>query len=172
MSGHDGAGPADVTTAHAPHAPDHVLLHAGAAAEAVEAGLAALRARGERVTGARRRVIEALASTPEHLSADEVATMLAGTDVHRATVYRSLDALVEAGAVSLRHSAGGAARYHLATTSRAHSHLHGHCRSCGLVVTLPADALDEVVARVDAETGFLLQAGQSALEGLCRDCRV
>lgn len=155
-------------TPHDVDALDHRLLHSLAADDAVREGLAVLRARGERVTDARRHVIEVLAASPDHLTADEVASRLASANVHRATVYRTLDLLVDADVVSLRRSANGATRYHLSTV---HGHLHGHCRECDRVVILPADAFDDAIARLREETGFDLQPDYATFEGLCGDCR-
>ena len=149
----------------------HEALHAASGSAAVSAAVAALRERGERVTAPRRAVLGVLAAHPEPLSADDVATMLAGGDVHRATVYRTLDLLVAAGVVTHSRPLGGAARYHVTVAGTAHEHLHGHCRACGTIVPLPVDALDATTARVRDDTGFSLDPGQSTLAGLCRACR-
>ncbi|MDQ2660521.1 MAG: transcriptional repressor [Actinomycetota bacterium] len=149
---------------------DHERLHATAPADAVRVAVARLRQRGERVTAPRRAVLAALSSRPEHLTADEVSALLDGANVHRATVYRTLDLLAETGVVSHRHTAGGATRYHLAATAAGREHLHGHCRSCGTVAVLPTDALDRVIARLRAVSGFHLEVEQSSLSGLCEKC--
>lgn len=151
-----------------PH--DHERLHARTADHAVDAAVRALRERGERVTAPRKAVLEALAGRSDHLTADEVSALLEGTDVHRATVYRTLDVLAAAGVVSHRHGAGGATRYHLAAVAEGAEHLHGHCRSCGVVVVLPADALDDAAVRLHDSVGFSLEAEQCTLVGLCADC--
>jgi Fur family ferric uptake transcriptional regulator len=164
-----------------PHAPEdhrhpdahsHERLHRvspdGALATAVEA----LRARGERVTGARRAVLRLLANTSEHLSADEVALRLESADpgVHRATVYRTLDVLTDLGVVSQVNTTTGANVYHFASSPAGSEHLHAHCRVCGSVVVIPADSLAEVATRVSHLTGFRLEPAQSTLVGLCADC--
>ena len=63
----------------------------------VVAALAALRARGERVTRVRHAVVEVLEATTDHLTADEIAsraeTLAPG--LHRASVYRALATLGE-----------------------------------------------------------------------------
>jgi Fur family transcriptional regulator, ferric uptake regulator len=150
---------------------DHEALHAASGPAAVGAALDALRGRGERVTAPRRAVLGVLAAHPEPLSADDVAAMLEGGDVHRATVYRTLDLLVAAGVVAHSRTAGGAARYHVTVTGTVHEHLHGHCRECGTIVPLPVDAFDATTARLRHESGFSLDPGQSTLAGLCRACR-
>jgi Fur family ferric uptake transcriptional regulator len=149
---------------------DHEQLHARAASDAVNAAIARLRQQGERVTAPRRAVLEVLAGRSDHLTADEVSALLEGNDVHRATVYRTLDVLSATGVVSHRHAAGGATRYHLAATVQGAEHLHGHCLGCGTVVVLPADALDAAAVRLQERSGFRLDIHQSTLTGLCEAC--
>lgn len=149
---------------------DHEQLHAQTGADAVDGALDRLRRRGERVTAPRRAVLEVLAGRSDHLTADEVSALLEGSDVHRATVYRTLDVLSAAGVVSHRHLAGEAARYHLAATAEGAEHLHGHCLGCGTVVVLPADALDAAGTRLREVSGFRLDIPQSTLSGLCEAC--
>ncbi|MET0811664.1 MAG: transcriptional repressor [Microbacterium sp.] len=149
---------------------DHEHLHAEASDAAVAAAVEALRARGERVTAPRRAVLAVLAAHAEHLSADEVAALVDGDDVHRATVYRTLEMLTDAGVVSHRHVAGDAARYHLAATGAGSEHLHGHCRECGRVVVLPPDAFDHAVEVLRRDAGFALEVRQSSFVGLCAAC--
>jgi len=139
---------------------------------AVDAAIAALRAHGERVTGARRAVLEVLARTHEHVSADQVVTMLESSHphVHRATVYRTLDMLTDLGVVSHLHASGGATVYHLAASPAGSEHLHAHCRLCGEVIVIPADALAAASGHITKETGFRLEPEQSTLVGVCADC--
>jgi len=137
----------------------------------VEAATRALRRRGQRVTRPRLAVIRALADLDGHPGADTVATAVAaGPDaVHRATVYRTLDTLAELGVVTHVHSSHGTTAYHLADLGEPH--LHARCRTCGTVVDLPGDLLDDVTDRVGRSTGFELEAGHLALTGLCGACR-
>ena len=69
---------------------------------AVQLALDKLKAVGGRVTSARIAVLSVLESRPDHLSADAIATevQVLQPAVHRATVYRTLDSLVEVGVVS------------------------------------------------------------------------
>jgi Fur family ferric uptake transcriptional regulator len=151
--------------------PAHEHLHRGAADAALLAAIEALRERGERVTLARRAVLEVLARTHEHVSADDLAVLLEDThpSVHRASVYRTLDLLTRLGIVSHIHAGAGATVYHLAAAA-GHEHLHAHCRLCGSVVVVPADALATTSARVVSATGFRVEPAQSALVGVCAEC--
>lgn len=151
-------------------APDHARLHAAAGERAVDAAVSALRDRGERVTGPRRAVLALLAERADHLTADEVATLLESRGVHRATVYRTLELLAASGVVAHRHAAGGATQYHLAAMAHGQEHLHGHCRHCGEVVVLPMDAFEVTASDLRAMTGFSLDVHQSVFAGVCREC--
>lgn len=131
---------------------------------------ALLRSRGERMTGPRRAVLTVLAEGNEHLSADAVLTRVAAHDagVHRASVYRTLDALCDLGVVQHVHVGHGGTAYHLVREGQPH--LHAQCGSCGAVHDLPADLLDDVSDAVYRLHGFRLDAGHVALSGLCRSC--
>ena len=136
---------------------------------AVEGATALLRGRGERMTGPRRAVLSVLARDAGHLSADQVVSAVAAHDpsVHRASVYRALEALSQLGVVQHVHLGHGTTAYALAAER---PHLHGHCSRCGRVVDLPGDLLDDVGARLAAEVGFALDPAHVALSGSCRAC--
>lgn len=147
----------------------HDDLHASAGAGAVGAAVSVLRSRGERVTVPRRVIITVLAARPRPLSADEIAEIVESSGVHRATVYRTLERLVDAGVASV-HTVAGAARYHLTAIDTAHEHLHAVCRMCRTIVPLPVDALQPMIARTRMTTGFQLDPEQSFLSGTCGSC--
>ena len=60
--------------------------------EQITRTLDALRREGRRVTTARRLVVELLARTTEHLTADDLATRIhdAHPEIHLSTVYRDM----------------------------------------------------------------------------------
>ncbi|MCC2319640.1 Fur family transcriptional regulator [Cellulomonas xiejunii] len=131
---------------------------------------ALLRARGERMTRARRAVLTVLACHGEHLGAEEIVGRVAALDagVHRATVYRTLDALADLGVVQHVHVRRTGTAYHLAHGGR--EHLHAECRRCGAVQDLPGDLLDDVARTVLERDGFTVEPTHVALSGLCAAC--
>ena len=133
---------------------------------------AVLRAQGERMTEPRRAVLTALAGRREHLSVDQVVAEVAevAPAVHRASVYRALDALSRVGLVRHVHLGRNATAYHLVDPG-AEQHLHARCQDCGAVLDLPGGLLDEVAARLEAEHGFALDPAHVALSGRCAACR-
>ena len=94
------------------------------------------------------RVLDAADVSDEHLTAEQIGTRVAEAEpsVHRATVYRTLTSLVEAGVVSHVHLGGSAAVYHLdderPSAATAHSHAHVQCSTCGRIIDVPHDAFD------------------------------
>lgn len=144
----------------------------------VHAALSMLRARRERVTRARRAVLEVLDSTEEHLNADEIARRAAAMapGVHRATVYRALTTLGELEMVTHTHVGGSATVYHLSlpdpqVDARTTTHAHVQCTSCGAVIDVPADALRPLVGRLERDLDFRLDPQHAALLGTCATCR-
>jgi len=126
-----------------------------------------MRDRGVRLTLARRSLLEQLVAAEAHLTAealsDRVQSSVGG--VHRATIYRSLEALERAGVVEHVHLGHGPAVYHLADDL----HQHLVCESCGAVIEAPAGLLVGAQRRL-AATGFRLRAHHFALLGRCADC--
>ena len=122
------------------------------------------------------RVLDAGDVSDEHLTAEQIGTRVAEAEpsVHRATVYRTLTSLVEAGVVSHVHLGGSAAVYHLdderPSAATLHSHAHVQCSTCGRIIDVPHDAFDSVAARLRDELGFRLDTSHAALLGTRDDC--
>jgi Fur family transcriptional regulator, ferric uptake regulator len=129
-----------------------------------------LRERGERMTGPRRAVLAVLAASGGHLGAEDVVAAVADVDptVHRASVYRTLDALADLGVVQHVHIGHGATAYHL--VQQGDPHVHAQCGECGAMVDLPPDVLDEAAQRMAREAGFVLDPTHVALSGTCAAC--
>ena len=129
-----------------------------------------LRERGERMTGPRRAVLAVLAASGGHVGAEDVVAAVADVDpgVHRASVYRTLDALCDLGVVQHVHIGHGATAYHLVQGGDAH--VHAQCSSCGAMVDLPLDVLEEAAGRMARDAGFVLDRTHVALSGTCAAC--
>src|SRR3954452_907524 len=128
----------------------------------------ALRARGERLTPARRRILEVLTTAPEHVTADDVLDRVQRTnpEVHRATVYRTLDTFTRLGLTEHTHLGHGPAVYHL--VDDLHQHLV--CERCGRVIEAPATLFRGVERRLRDDYGFTMRPLHFAIVGRCRRC--
>ena len=151
----------------------------GAAARSIEEALGRVRAAGERLTPGRRAVIAVLARGGRHLDAEAVAGLVAEREpgVHRATIYRSLQALVDVGVVSHTHVPGAATIYHLAASDghdRGHAaaaHAHLQCVACERFLDVDAAEFAGLAERIEQLTGFVVDPTHGALLGVCRECR-
>ena len=90
--------------------------------------LAVLEDRGHRSTGPRRDVVRVLEGKDEGFSAEEVSREL--PRVGRATVYRTIRLLLDAGVLCKLSHPSGAPKY---TLARVEHHHHTLCLTCGTV---------------------------------------
>lgn len=131
----------------------------------------ALRAQGMRITAPRRAICSVVAqSHDEHLDAPTIHARVAtelGTPVDQSTVYRTLDALEEAGLLAHMHLGHGPSVYHLAEEA---PHQHFVCATCGTTVAVPSSAIDAWAADIRRQTGFVIDPSHFALSGSCADC--
>lgn len=127
---------------------------------------ARLKARGWRVTAQRRAICDTLAGEHVHLTADEVyeraRTML--PEVSRATVYNTLNELVEMGELHELAHADGRRRFDPNIGQRHH---HLVCVDCGRILDVQADdpALD-----ADQRHGFELLDVEVTFRARCPEC--
>ena len=130
--------------------------------------LTLMRAEGGRVTSARRALVEALLSAGAHMTAEDLAARVqsAHPEVHRSTVYRTLDALERLGVVVHSHLGHGGGVYHLA--DERHQHLV--CEQCGTVVEVPDAVFTPLARTVRKRYGFTIEPGHFALVGRCAAC--
>lgn len=128
-----------------------------------------LRARGYRLTQQRRLVLDAVREL-KHATPEQVYTHLRQQhdSVDLATVYRTLDLLVELGLVGHTRLDSTAETYHLITHA---DHVHLVCRSCGRMSEAPIDSANAFAERLLAEQGFEADLGHLVVFGRCADCR-
>jgi Fe2+ or Zn2+ uptake regulation protein len=132
-------------------------------AEAVTARLAQS---GFRVTGTRREVLRAIADWDGPFTIEELAIALPA--VGRATVYRTVKVLQEAGFVCRMLLEDGSIRYGL---SQGDHHHHLICSSCGRITEFADPDLDAAIGANARRLSFELAAHSLELYGLCGVCR-
>jgi Fur family ferric uptake transcriptional regulator len=138
-------------------------------APSVAAAVAALRARGLRVSAARRLVLEALFRAGEPVGAEAIASGLDGrlptSDL--ASVYRNLDRLEALGLVRHVHLGHGPGLY---TLVGRHERGYLACERCGRHESLAPAARERIVAAIRDASGFQASFGHFPIIGLCPDC--
>jgi len=133
-----------------------------------ESAADALRAYGCRVTQPRVAVLRALLEVGGTVDASALTKRaeVHQPGIHEATVYRTLNVLTEVGIASHVHAGHGPSLVRLAGDER----LVAVCQDCGTIEPVPATAVDALVDGMSASTGFVLEPGHFALEGVCASC--
>jgi Fur family ferric uptake transcriptional regulator len=141
-----------------------------AGAPDLAAAIAALRARGLRVSAARRLLLAALFAADRPVSADELAGGLSGRlpNSDLASIYRNLETLEEIGLVRHVHIGHGPGLYAPAGRKEAEFVL---CSRCHAFRELDPDEADEVHEAILRITGHAARFSHFPLVGLCEACR-
>jgi Fur family transcriptional regulator, ferric uptake regulator len=132
----------------------------------------ALQSKGLHKGSARQAVIDLLAAQTCCLTAQEIFDELRSSrarPVGIASVYRILDLLTVEGFVQRIELGSGSARYEPVWPNGHHHHLV--CDSCGKVEAFEDGALERVLHRVEASSGYAIDAHDVVLHGACTDCR-
>ncbi len=125
-----------------------------------------LAERDIRVTDQRMTVLRELAQLTAPISHSELTERLTSRELDRATIYRNLLFLAEAGILVRIQLGDSVWRYELPHTRNKEHGAHPHfvCTDCGDVACLPKDT---VVLRGDAASGSVHEI---QLRGVCRHC--
>lgn len=126
-----------------------------------------------RYTGRASRQRDAIAAVADVLTSaftsDELAeaVSVAGERVGKATVYRTVAAMADAGWIEPVGSRAGAVTYARCRGAAHHHHLV--CESCGRVDEAPCDVGD-ALERAAAACGFRATRHELSLYGVCAAC--
>ena len=127
------------------------------------------RSPGVRSTRQKAAIHAALEDAEEFLTAQELHDRLRhqGERVGLATVYRSLQALSDAGEVDQLRTDDGETAYR--RCSRGHHH-HLVCRNCGRTVEVEGPAVEHWADKVALAHGFTDVSHTLEIFGLCSAC--
>ena len=123
------------------------------------------------VTHQREAIAMSLFESENQLSVDDLADMLRDRSEHvgKATIYRTLNLLVEADLARELDFGEGFKRYEQQAGEARYDHLI--CTGCGKVERFTRTVLDDLQVEIAAEMGFAVQSRQLKIYGLCVDCQ-
>lgn len=132
--------------------------------------------KGLKVTSQRLMVLNILsAHGDEHLTAEEIYDLAKeeSPEIGLATIYRTVQVLLELHVIEKVTFDDGFARYELngEETGSGHRHHHAICTQCGKVYSLETDLLDTLEKQVFESLGFEVTDHEVKLYGLCSACR-
>jgi Fur family transcriptional regulator, ferric uptake regulator len=130
------------------------------------------RRRGVRWTTQRQVIVETFISSDEHITVEDLHHRVRGIDrtVSAATVYRTINMLVEMGVATKRHFGTGSATFECEVNKEHHDHLV--CLSCGRIIEFHNDAIEDLQEAVAREHGFRISHHRMELYGTCAECLV
>ncbi|HET6579178.1 MAG TPA: Fur family transcriptional regulator [Gemmatimonadales bacterium] len=130
-----------------------------------------LRDHRQPVTRQRDLVARIVFLSDDHPSVEAIRRTLKerGEHVGMATVYRTLEVLVESGLVRAHDFGEGFKRYEPMPAQAHHEHLI--CERCGRVVEFQNEPLERMLPIIADEHGFQPLRHRVEVYGVCRDCR-
>lgn len=145
--------------------------HARCLTHALQRAREAFEARGLRLTDLRRAVFEEIAGSHHAIGAYEILERLAvkGTRLAPISVYRAIDALIEAGVVHRLESKNAFFACHIAHGT-GQEHLVMSCERCGTVAEVTDAGVFAAIDRAAAEAAFKPRLRVVEIAGLCGNC--
>ena len=130
-----------------------------------------LERRGLKLTAERQALFDELFARHEHLEADDLLGRLRAKHkkISRATIYRTLDLLVDSGIVGRVRVGESGYRYERLRAGEHHDHLI--CNDCGRVLEFFEPRIETLQDEVCERYGFLALSHSHQMRGLCRHCR-
>lgn len=130
-----------------------------------------LKEKNLRITRERELLVDEIMNGDGHFDADALYAQIKqkGLKVSRATVYNTLDLLVECGLISKYRFGSSQSRYEKAFGRPRHDHLI--CLECGEIIEFVSDKLNKIQAEVCKENNFQLQNSTLQIFGNCSNCQ-
>src|SRR5690606_28004311 len=129
-----------------------------------------LQSRSKRVTQQRLQLVDQIFASHDHFDADELiadVSKLPGAKISRATIYRTLDELVDAGLLRAMNLSGRRVSEH---DYGYPQHDHLHCKKCDKLIEFASDELVALRGAVGREYGFRVTGHRLIISGVCSDC--
>jgi len=127
--------------------------------------------RGLKLTLPRKIIIDYIFKTHDHFDADTIYTQIRSRhkNVSRATVYRTIPLLIDAGLIrqSFRHN-GKDYYEHIYGHD---NHLHFFCNNCHSVIEINSDKFEPVMEQLSKKINFQIKEYKIEILGLCKKCR-
>jgi len=131
-----------------------------------------LATKSQRLTHERRIIVDEVFSSHEHFDAEHLIERLASRQeskrVSRASIYRSLALLEEAGLLRKVTRSNGRDVYEHDYGYPEHDHMI--CEKCGSLIEFPAGAISDILERVTSEHSFRMTGHRLEVSGICTRC--
>jgi Fur family ferric uptake transcriptional regulator len=128
-----------------------------------------LKEKGLKLTPQRRLIVDAIHDANVHITAEEIIAHVQAKmpEVHKSTIYRTLDLLEKTGCV-FKSELDAHAIYHHADEGHHH---HLVCSRCGKIIECDEDLFKSVENSIVEQYGFHVDFKHLIMNGLCEECR-
>jgi Fur family ferric uptake transcriptional regulator len=128
------------------------------------------RPAGSKRSSKRDLIVNVFLQQEGHLSADDLVAVIRGRDarISRATVYRTLQWMVEAGIA--RKVDFGEGRFRFEHSYRHPRHFHLVCRQCNRSIEFLSSDIEALIEEVTAARGFTGEQAVLQVYGTCQQC--
>jgi Fur family ferric uptake transcriptional regulator len=129
----------------------------------------ASRPKPQRFTDQQRDMVRYIFEEHSHFEAEQLMDDMkrSGLRVSRATAYRTLSKLVDAGLLR-RIDVGARTFYEHDYGYPQHEHLY--CENCRKMIEFQSDPLESIVGEVGRQHNFHIHGHSFLIHGLCSDC--
>jgi Fur family ferric uptake transcriptional regulator len=133
--------------------------------------LTRLKPLGGKRSNKREQIVNVFLRQEGHLSADDLVDLIRREDhrISRATVYRTLQWMVDAGIA--RKVDFGEGRFRFEHSYRQPRHFHLICKTCHRSFEFLSSDIESVVEEVAASRGFTASQSVVQIYGTCEECR-
>lgn len=130
-----------------------------------------MREQGLRWTNQRKLIAQVALGNHSHFTAEELLSLCRkhDSDVSRATVYRTLSMLEEAGFVEGLDTGDGGRKFEHVIGHDHHDHMV--CTGCGAILEFHDEELERRQELAASERGFRITSHSLKIFGLCKDCQ-
>jgi len=129
-----------------------------------------LRKKGLKLTNPRRIILDAVFSNHGHFDIETLYDQIRSEHkgVSRATIYRTVPLLVEAGLIKkpLRQDS----KDHYEHSYRHRKHLHLVCSNCGKIIEAVSKKVEEELLQIADKNDFTLDEYNLTVYGVCHKC--
>jgi Fur family transcriptional regulator, ferric uptake regulator len=128
------------------------------------------RRKSVRWTNQRQVIVETFIGSDDHITVEDLHHRVRVIDrtISAATVYRTINMLVEMGVASKRHFGTASASFECEVNKDHHDHFV--CESCGKIIEFHNDKIEALQESIAKEFGCVLNHHRLELYGTCADC--
>ena len=125
-----------------------------------------------RMTAQRQAIIDAVFSTEEHFTAEQLLDWSRARDksVSRATVYRTLPLLTESGLVR-EMDFGKDHKFYDPNYADHPDHNHIVCADCEKIVEFESDEIAEIEKKISTKLGFAVKTQRLQITATCQELK-